>query len=135
MPSSPNECELIAIATIQTKRPFLITLTTQERRRLFKMGPKSLSFVNNSHMTAQSNADILPVSFDLSGYKQDYQLAMALSDIHARLQQLDEQVDDTLMAVGGELMRSSLSVHDYVKTAAKHRPGLRGVAQSLLARE
>lgn len=103
----------------------------EERRRLFKMGDKSLAFVSNSLMTAQSNADILPVSFDLEGYEQDYRLAMSLNDVRSRLRQLNEQVDDTLIAVGGELMGSSLRVYDYVKTASKHRPGLRGVAQSL----
>jgi hypothetical protein len=47
------------------------------------------------------------------------------------LQQLTEKVDDTLMAVGNEAMTSSLSVYDYVKTAAKREPGLKGVADQL----
>ena len=34
-----------AIATIQQKLPFLITLNTTERKRLFKMGDKRLAFV------------------------------------------------------------------------------------------
>ena len=120
-----------AIDTIQAKLPFLIALTTQERRRLFKMGDKSLGFVSNSLQTAQSNPNILPASFDLDSYERDYQLATDLNDIHARLGQLNEQVDDTLLAVGGELMSNSLNVYDYVKTAAKRQPGLKSVAQSL----
>lgn len=42
-----------ALATIRQKMPFLITLTTQERRKLFKMGDKSLAFVENSLMAAK----------------------------------------------------------------------------------
>ena len=34
-----------AIATIQQKMPFLVNLTAEERRRLYKMGDKSLGFV------------------------------------------------------------------------------------------
>ena len=53
------------------------------------MGDKSLGFVSNSLQTAQSNPNILPASFDLDSYERDYQLAMQLSDIHARLGQLN----------------------------------------------
>jgi hypothetical protein len=47
------------------------------------------------------------------------------------LEQLSEKVDDTLMAVGSESMASSPLVYDYVKTAAKHAPGLKSVADQL----
>lgn len=36
------------IAAIQKKLPFLITLNTTERKRLFKMGDKRLAFVQTS---------------------------------------------------------------------------------------
>jgi hypothetical protein len=44
-----------ALQTIQQKLPFLITLNVEERRKLFKMGDKSLAFVKNSLVAAQSN--------------------------------------------------------------------------------
>jgi hypothetical protein len=40
-------------------------------------------------------------------------------------------VDDTLMAVSSEAMTSSLTVYDYVKTAAKKTPGLKTLAEQL----
>lgn len=120
-----------ALATIQTRMPFLINLTVEERRKLFKMGNKSLAFVNNSLTAAQSNRDILPASFDLDEFISDYQLATTLSEIHLSLQQLTEKVDDTLMAVSSEAMGSSLTVYDYVKTAAKKTPGLKAIADQL----
>ncbi len=120
-----------ALQTIEQKLPFLINLTTEERRRLFKMGSKSLAFVNNSLTAAQSNRDILPASFDLEEFARDYQLAAALTDIFFRLQQITEKVDDTLMAVSSEAMSSSLTVYDYVKTAAKKTPGLKILAEQL----
>ncbi|MCG8367745.1 MAG: hypothetical protein MJA27_30980 [Pseudanabaenales cyanobacterium] len=120
-----------AIDTIQKKMPFLVNLTTEERRRLFKMGGKSLGFVSNSLNAAQANPDILPASFDLSEMSRDYQLATTLTDLLSNLQQLTEKVDDTLLAVGSEAMNSSLSVYDYVKAAAKRQPGLKSVAAQL----
>lgn len=120
-----------ALATIQTRMPFLINLTVEERRKLFKMGNKSLAFVNNSLTAAQANRDILPASFDLDEFISDYQLAATLGEIHLSLQQLTEKVDDTLMAVSSEAMGSSLTVYDYVKTAAKKTPGLKAIADQL----
>lgn len=120
-----------ALATIEEKLPFLITLTAEERRKLFKMGDKSLAFVNNSLNAAQSNPDILPASFDLDEFLRDYQLATTLTDILFRLQQLTEKVDDTRMAVSSEAMSSSLTVYNYVKAAAKITPGLKIIAEQL----
>ena len=62
---------------------------------------------------------------------RDYQLAATLTELLIGLRQLTEQVDDTLMAVGSEAMGSSLTVYDYVKTAAKKTPGLKTIAQQL----
>jgi deoxyribodipyrimidine photolyase len=120
-----------ALATIETKLPFLVHLSVEERRKLFKMGNKSLAFVNNSLTAAQSNPDILPASFDMDEFVRDYQLATTLTEVHIRLQQLAEKVDDTLMAVSSEAMTSSLTVYDYVKTAAKKTPGLKAIAEQL----
>jgi hypothetical protein len=120
-----------AMATIQAKLPFLITLSVEERRKLFKMGDKSLAFVNNSLTAAQSNRDILPASFDVEEFVRDYQLAANLTELLIGLRQLTEQVDDTLLAVGSEAMGSSLTVYDYVKTAAKKTPGLKTLAVQL----
>lgn len=120
-----------AIIKIQQKLPFLITLSATERRRLFKMGDKRLAFVQTSLNAAQSNPNILPASFDLSGFANDYRLATTLAEVEMLLSQLNEQVDDTLLAVGSEAMTSSLTVYDYVKTAAKKTPGLKGIAEQM----
>jgi len=130
---SPEDIQEIkaALQIIQEKMPFLIALTAQERRKLFKMGDKSLAFVNNSVNTAQSNREIFPASFDIEEFIQDYQLATTLSELLILIRQLTEQVDDTLLAVGSEAMINSLTVYKYVKTAAKKTPSLKTVAELL----
>ncbi|WP_392530350.1 hypothetical protein [Nostoc sp. C117] len=130
---SPQDIQEIkaALQTIQQKMPFLVTLSTEERRKLVKMGDKSLAFVNNSVTAAQSNREILPATFNVEELVRDYQLASALTELLISIQQLTEQVDDTLMAVGSEAMTSSLTVYDYVKTASKKTPGLKTVAEQL----
>ncbi len=130
---SPQDIQEIkaALQTIQKKLPFLITLTTEERRKLVKMGDRSLAFVNNSVAAAQSNRDILPPSFDVEELVRDYQLTTNLTELLTSMRQLTEQVDDTLLAVASDTMTSSLTVYDYVKTAAKKTPGLKTIAEQL----
>ncbi|HYX16823.1 MAG TPA: hypothetical protein VE944_21225 [Nostoc sp.] len=130
---SPQDIQEIkaALQKIQQKMPFLVTLSTEERRKLVKMGDKSLAFVNNSVTAAQSNREILPATFEVEELVRDYQLATALTEVLISMQQLTEQVDDTLMAVGSEAMTNSLTVYDYVKTASKKTPGLKTVAEQL----
>jgi hypothetical protein len=120
-----------SLDSIDSKLSFLIHLTPTERHDLFKMGDKSLAFVKNSMMAAQQNRDILPVSFDLPEFEKDFQLIQDLTEILTRLHQITEEVDDTLIAVGSEAMRSSLTVYDYVKTASKNQPGLKTLAEQL----
>jgi protein-tyrosine-phosphatase len=122
------------LTLLNNKLPFLIHLTPEERRALTKMGDKSYAFVSNSLIAAQANPTILPSSFDLDEFAQTYQLAESLSEIHISLKQLYEKVDDTLLAVGSESMSSSLTVYEYVKTAAKRIPGLKAIAEQLSAR-
>jgi uncharacterized protein YejL (UPF0352 family) len=120
-----------AIATIHANMPFLVSLTPDERRKRVKMGDKSLAFVNNSLSVTQNNSEVVPASFNIAEFNRDYQLTIALTEVLNLLEQLTEKVDDTLMAVGSESMASSLLVYDYVKTAAKHAPGLKSVADQL----
>ena len=130
---SDKEIEQVktAFVTIQQSLPFLVNLTADERRRLLKMGDKSLAFVSNSLTMAQANPDVLPASFDLVEFGRDYRLMTVLTEFLFSLRQLTEQVDDTLMAVSSEAMTSSLGVYDYIKMAAKTRPGLKSSAEQL----
>jgi hypothetical protein len=56
---SPADIQEIkaALQTIQDKLPFLVTLSPDERRKMLKMGDKSLAFVNNSGGIKGGNAD------------------------------------------------------------------------------
>ncbi|MBD2445990.1 hypothetical protein H6G76_02235 [Nostoc sp. FACHB-152] len=130
---SPADIQEIkaSLQTIHAKLPFLVTLSAEERRKMVKMGDKSLAFVNNSATAAQSNRNILPATFNVEELVQDYQLAIALTEVLISMRQLTEQVDDTLLAVGSEAMSSSLTVYNYVKTASKTTPGLKTLAEQL----
>ena len=120
-----------AIAIIQQKLPFLISLTPDERKSILKTGPNSLSFVQNAQQAAQNNPDIFPKSFDVTEFASDVTLFAVLTDINTAVAQLGSSIDDTRMAVGGEAMKEATQVYTYVKTAAASTPGLKPVADQL----
>jgi hypothetical protein len=109
----------------------LLSIHSLYRESFFTTFPTFQTSSNNSVAAAQSNREILPASFDVEELVRDYQLATTLTELLTSMRQLTEQVDDTLLAVGSEVMSSSLTVYDYVKTAAKKTPGLKTVAEQL----
>ncbi len=120
-----------AVAAIQQKLPFLVSLTAEERQSIFKTGANSLSFVQNSLQAAKNNPGILPASFDAAGFESDVSLFAALTELNTVAAQVTSQIDDTRLAVGGEAMNEATQVYNYVKAAAKTTPGLKPVADQL----
>lgn len=123
-----------ALVTINAKLPFLITLTADERKNLFKMGAKSLEFVQDCRSVAANYPDVLPSAFEVNEFAKDADLVRTLSEIKILMEGVCEKVNDTTLAVGSEAMRSSLEVYEYVKTASKRRPGLKSVSAQLSQR-
>jgi hypothetical protein len=123
-----------AMTTINSKMPFLITLDDTERQALFKLGSKSVDFVNDASSAVTNFPNILPTSFDKTEYGKDTALFKALAEIKLLIDSLKEKVDHTYMAVGSEAMTASLEVYAYVQTAAGRTPGLQTVADKLKER-
>ncbi|WP_026736521.1 hypothetical protein [Fischerella sp. PCC 9605] len=114
-----REAVMQAIATIKEKLPFLVDLTTEERKALPKLGDKSRAFVSKALEVAGQNPDFLPRSFDLDEMRRDVELFEALYPILLSLSQLQELVDDTFVAVGSEAYAAGLMVYNYAKASGK----------------
>ena len=114
-----RQAVLAAIQTIRQKLPFLIDLTPEERHALPKLGDKSRGFVAQALQVAEQNPDILPRSFDVGEMRNDVELLTALAPVLTALSQLNELVDDTLLAVGSEAYSASLLVYQFARAAGK----------------
>lgn len=123
-----------AFATVKQKLPFLVNLTPEERRAIFKTGPDSLSFVQNALSAAQNNPAIFPASFNTADFQKDVDLFAALTELSTMSDGTTSQIDDTRLAVGGEAMQQAIQVYNYVREAAKNTPGLKPIADQLSER-
>ena len=106
---------LTALATIRQKLPFLINLTPTDRQQLLKMGDGSRAFVERALGAAQTSPDVLPRSFDLAEFGNDWALREALLPISAQVAQLSELIDDTTMALGSDLMNAATTAYGFLQ--------------------
>ena len=125
-----KEAVMQAIATIREKLPFLVDLTTDERRTMLKMGDKSRAFVSKALEVATQNPNFLPRSFDLEEMRRDLTLFEALYPVLLSLTQLQELVDDTCIASASEAYAAALAVYSYAK-ASGDVTGLDGVIDEM----
>lgn len=120
-----------AFALILQKLPFLVNLTVDERRQTFKTGPDRVSFVQNAETAVQNHPDVFPATFKATEFLSDVDLFGILTDLCTEAFSIASQIDDTRLAVGGELMRQATQVYNYIKEAAKTTPGLKPIADQL----
>lgn len=106
-----------ALQLIREKLPFLTDLTTEERRTLPRMGDKTRAFVERAAEVANQNQGILPRGFDLEEYRRDVALINAMRPFATAFGQLDELIDDTMMALGSDAYTASLLVYQSAKIA------------------
>ena len=123
-----------AIATINAKLSWLVTLTTEEVKGLTKLGPKSLDFVQDAKMAFDSFPSIIPPSFNVNEFRKDTTAFQALTEIKVVLDSLHEKVQNTYYAVGSEAMVQALEVYAYVQTGKDRTPGLNTLADKMKER-
>jgi len=120
LPSDQQTVLLQAITDIQSKLPFLLDLTTADRRSLPKLGDKSRAFIDHGLVLANQNTGILPRNFDLDQYNKEVTLVRQLEPIVLAMRQLMKRLEDTFMAVGSDAYSQTLVVYQVAKLADKN---------------
>jgi hypothetical protein len=110
---------------------FLINLTPDERKKLLKMGDKSVSFVRETLIALQGNPTVVPPGFDITEYQKDLALFDDLVTILSYLRPLFEGIEDTQLALSNELMRQGIRGYKLIVEAAKTNSALDTVARDL----
>jgi hypothetical protein len=106
---------LQAIALIKDKLPFLLSLTTEERKAMPKMGDRNMPFVKKALEAATQNPDFLPRAFEVEELRKDIELFEALYPLVIAFSQLQDALHDTYITVGSEAYSASLKIYNYAK--------------------
>jgi hypothetical protein len=107
------------LADIRGLLPFLLNLTIQERKELFKLGDKGLGFDEKCTTYMTSNPELIPSYVTVAEIDKDRALRLALLDIQREIASLLEAVDDTALVLGSEILMADLSFYANVRQAAK----------------
>lgn len=99
--------------------PYLIALTPEDRRKLLKMGDGSEPFVSKVMDYAVSDPQFLPPFVQIAELKKDWEAVTARLPIFRTVQQLENNLSDTVMLTGSEAFEGSLSYYNSVKLGAK----------------
>jgi hypothetical protein len=122
-------------AAIQTLAPHTIALTPHERQTLLKMGDKSLAFVEKAHDYAHDNPNLVPSYLNTGAFDIDFKDAHGLWSLLTVIKQLEEAVEDTIMAAGSEAYHAALAFYHNVQAAAKDDvPGAKAIVEDLKTR-
>ena len=117
------ETTRLAIRDIATQmRPSVTSLSQEQRRGMRKMGPRRLAYAQAALRHVTQNEDVLPRnenSIDFTNTNEQYQRLIVLRDVTSSLL---EMLDDTVMAIGIDLMRYTKMPHDSFKSANENDP-------------
>ena len=93
-----------ALAVIEKFVKPLLSLTADEVKGLSKMGDKSEQFCRQAAMVLGQNRDVLPATFALDEMVSDLAAFDMLRPRAVRLHDAVAKLDDTLMALGSDVM-------------------------------
>ncbi|HEX3009260.1 MAG TPA: hypothetical protein VHO90_16770 [Bacteroidales bacterium] len=107
------------LVKMKAMMPFLISLTKAERKRLRTIGPSRIGYVSEINIASNAHRPALSGDFKLEEYNKDLALYNDLTEVMSWLMPVHEALENTIMALGGEVMKNSDIAYDYLKTHAK----------------
>ena len=122
-----------ALTVLESQFDKLINLSVNERRGLSKMGDKSEAFCRQALRVLDQNRHVLPPTLDLAEAQRDLHHLDALRDRAVRLQGLQGKMDDTLTALGSDVMSASLEGYALLRMLGQGS-GLETLRQGMSAR-
>ena len=105
------------INTIYNNMPYLILLTTKEKKQGMQLGNLAPTFLQRSLLLAKNNPNVVPSFIDMSDWGLDVQDHRSLCEIRTQLNKLQDAVNCTIIALEQEAMRVSLSFYKVAKSA------------------
>jgi len=101
-------------------KPYMETITNEERHDLAKMSDKTIAFVQKTVNYCEANVEFVPSYLDVAEMKKDLKLVTDLKKILDASAQMLRLVEDTSMLAGSEAYLAALMYYGNVKTAVKH---------------
>lgn len=120
------------IQDLKTIMTFVINLTLKERKKIGMASHDLYSFLKAAYDHAEKNQHLLPPTFSLAQWKADIDAFDDLRSILQQVNQLQESLSDTLLALKVESQNMALNFYKLAQIAAKTDvPGTDEIVQDL----
>ncbi len=120
------------LETVHLGMGFLVSVSPDDTRSLFKLGPKSESFVLTAMGAAGAHATLLPPGIQ-ANMQRDAAIREKLRPILAKLQLMASLVEGTFRLAGADLMKNSTAVYHILRLNG-HGEGLDPLIAELATR-
>ena len=121
---------LQALTDLETQLSGLVAMSTEQRRKLARMGDKSEAFCRQTLSVLAQNPQVVPPSLKLAEAQADLAALDRLRPLVLRLQRLAERANDTEVALGSDVMRCALDGYALLKVSGRNQ-GLEGLRKAL----
>ncbi len=107
------------LTSLEAAMPFLVGLSADQVKALFKLGPRSEAFVMKALIAAELHPRLLPRKSPLAAMQRDAALRETLRPIRTRVATLLELIDGTMMLAGADLMKNASVIYRVMKISGK----------------
>jgi len=121
--------------TASALKAYLIALTPAERRKLLKMGDKTLAFVEKICEYAADAPEFVPAFLNVVEMNNDLNNATGLNTVYRPMLETVGNLSDTILASGSDAYKAALLYYNSVKSAAKNNvPNAKAIYEDLKKR-
>lgn len=99
--------------------PYAVGLTDEQRHDLFKMGDKSVAFIDKIAAFLTDYPDYVPRRVSPEAFASDLALFNSLRSIRTLAAAFLQTVDDTMMAAGSDMMEAGIAYYRSAQDAAE----------------
>ncbi len=111
--------------------PFLLSLSNEQRKTLFKAGAKRAGAIALAQVAVTQFPQIFPGTFNATELNKDVALRSAIMTVQAEYISRAAACDDTLLALNADGMQHVIEVYKYVKAAKDTVPGIRPIYEQM----
>lgn len=125
---------LKCLAEIQSGLNFLINISQADKKRLNKMGTRSVGYVDDCIAAFDTYPHLLPNNIDLEELKRDRALYESLNAIAMNVKNLNEGLQDTMAAISHDLMINCNDGYAVLKRGGKRDVGVQAATDRISRR-
>ncbi|MGD9900754.1 MAG: hypothetical protein AB7T22_16635 [Calditrichaceae bacterium] len=119
----------------ETLKPYISSLTPDDRRELPKMSDRTVPFVSKTLEYAESNEQFAPAYMNVAELNKDVKAVETLTQFFRQVEDVYKQLDDTIMLAGSEAYVASLAFYNSIKLASRMNvPGAEPIYRDLKER-